>query len=259
MSDEGAATSAVGEASAAQLIPAVERALQHHPTVWNLKRELKDEIIKQRYSPENLQGSLKQIMETLGIAAQLQNLAMRECAIASRARAQKHPRSMPPLPEPLESNDVVSQAAKEWRNSLLQRLRRLSRDLGVPFARLRTPTTEAQRRNREMLAERRFDQQFREQPEESDEFQGFTFAHTGTGGTEATNDIIFSADDFLNHIAAIVNHNHSQSLTHVKGWGLLRIELPTPGFPQLRETFKYARCRQRTIQRAASPAQAVWR
>ena len=91
-----------------------------------------DEIIKPKYSPDQVPQAFPQVMESLGLKTQLQNLVhqlhaqatQNMCHTTSRiaVQAQQAERPMPPIPQLLESNSCISQAREQWRTFLLEQL-----------------------------------------------------------------------------------------------------------------------------------------
>eukprot|EP00756_Hemistasia_phaeocysticola_P026269 Hpha_TRINITY_DN16050_c2_g9::TRINITY_DN16050_c2_g9_i1::g.121515::m.121515 len=170
-------------------IEILRAALSKSALLAKIKREVKDEIIKPRYSAAALAQQLPQLMDQVGASVrilnhihQLHNAAQGGLHPTSRPRGSTPPSSalpssrdpgssspasvsstgggsagqtLPPLPVCEESNDVIAELRRKWRTQVVARMQIMAREADVPFARLRTPQTEQQRRFRDAASDRR--------------------------------------------------------------------------------------------------------
>ncbi|KAJ9444734.1 hypothetical protein DIPPA_25430 [Diplonema papillatum] len=156
-------------------------ALRGSTLAAKVKRELKDEVIKNKYTAASFSGStaLAALMDSMRLTAKLNaGVACLQSDIA-RALSRSHTHGVPipvsnteshhsdtphqqqqqqhhhhhqvypPVPTPDETLESVLRGRREWREKLAARVKRLSVELDAPLARLRTPRTEAGRQARE--------------------------------------------------------------------------------------------------------------
>jgi len=114
-----------------------------------VKRTVKEEIIKPKYRVTDLKASIPLIMERDGLSAQLQNEVYRHyhaikqehAAVTQSGGSEKGvPRPVLPKGETLE---VVGQAKNRWESRVKEELHAISREQGRPHSRLRESIPEA--------------------------------------------------------------------------------------------------------------------
>ena len=140
-------------------------ALRQTTVAAKIKREVKDELIKGKYTVGNLGGNLPKLMEDLGCSVKLKN-CIRELQDSAERHDTMHGNEIinspirargvdeavtPPIPKLIEYHQAISEARSKWRSLILSELQSISAELDIPFARLRTTSTEQARQNRETI------------------------------------------------------------------------------------------------------------
>ena len=127
-------------------------ALVSAPTLMRycmqVKRNIKEEIIKPKYRVADLKASIPLIMDRDGLGTQLQNEVYRhyhaikqEQEIAAQAGGANKGVPRPVLPKG-ESLEVVGQARSRWESRVKEELHAISREQGRPHSRVRASIPE---------------------------------------------------------------------------------------------------------------------
>eukprot|EP01059_Diplonema_ambulator_P002537 TRINITY_DN12161_c0_g1_i1.p1 TRINITY_DN12161_c0_g1~~TRINITY_DN12161_c0_g1_i1.p1 ORF type:complete len:540 (+),score=219.12 TRINITY_DN12161_c0_g1_i1:51-1670(+) len=204
----------------------VLRALKQTTVAAKIKREVKDEIIKNKYTTNSLGANLPKLMEEMGCTVKLMNCIN---GIQEACKGKEVPANVTPkLPVLDEALDSVREGKRKWRQKILEQLRRVSVELDMPYARLRTQRSEMARHTREGM----LDEKDKEDTDNNSKL------YKQRGG-------VFCSTTLLQHIIEIHPMNHKSGVTHIIGWGMipLEVETPTPDeliglFPELRLTIR---------------------
>eukprot|EP01028_Stygiella_incarcerata_P008123 TRINITY_DN34607_c0_g1_i1.p1 TRINITY_DN34607_c0_g1~~TRINITY_DN34607_c0_g1_i1.p1 ORF type:complete len:601 (-),score=175.66 TRINITY_DN34607_c0_g1_i1:7-1716(-) len=145
------------------LVERTYQRLRHEGLFWNIRRALKEEIIKPKHRVEDLQSVCSAAMETMELGDNLKNAIHRileegmspmgpmgsgsECD-GNLAEAQRQPLGED---EPVA---FVAEAKRKWEELVLRQLKDISKEQELPFARRRSDATEEERHHREERLER---------------------------------------------------------------------------------------------------------
>eukprot|EP01060_Flectonema_neradi_P018591 TRINITY_DN2545_c1_g1_i3.p1 TRINITY_DN2545_c1_g1~~TRINITY_DN2545_c1_g1_i3.p1 ORF type:complete len:507 (+),score=60.67 TRINITY_DN2545_c1_g1_i3:223-1743(+) len=140
--------------------------------------------------------------------------------------------AVPNIPKLTESHHAISEGRAKWRSHILTELQGISSDLGIPFARHRTATTEQARQNREAVLPSET------LPPPAERSDGTETDVTNTKQKVFTrNRPPVTARSMLKNICDIRSANHISNTTKLYGWGLIQVELQIPTPDELTEIF----------------------
>jgi len=170
---------------------------------WDIKRAVKEEIIKPKYKADDLATVIPQVIERLGLVGQLQNAVYSQYhQLAGQAA---FPPQQPTLPLPVlpkgETLEFVANAKLKWESRVKEELEAIAREQGKPHARDRM------------------------EGEEEAEEEDYTVR------------FLFDENDFLDLLAKISNPNNSMPVTKIVQWGMIKVLLKTPTTKLLRQRF----------------------
>ena len=263
------------------------RTLQHTTLAAKIKREVKDEIIKSKYSGSSLGQSLPRLMDEMGSTTRLMNLIAELKAIAEANCERGSVRDaggvmgpaklragyssggetavLPPYPPNDDVLDAVAFARRTWRARMLERLQEHAAVHDLPFARMRTARTELARHVREAAAARptspstcntaELESRCTEQPTgnkappvaEKDDRQ----TQACPGRARPQESLPFTASSFYRHVLSLSSANNATSTggsaAKVHGWGNIHLELSLPTPEQVCEKFAELQLSQRHL------------
>jgi hypothetical protein len=152
-----------GGSGSASLIERTYQRLRHEGLFWNIRRALKEEIIKPKHRVEDLQSVCSAAMETMEFGDRLKNAIHRVleegvppmCSVsdhdASKIVNFSEAQRLAGEEEPVA---FVAEAKRKWEEFVLRQLKDISKEQELPFARRRSDATEAERHHREERLER---------------------------------------------------------------------------------------------------------
>jgi hypothetical protein len=200
-------------------------ALDSSLTLWKCKRAVKDEIIKKtKYECADLEESIPTIMEELGLSTQLRNMIYN----LHREKDQPPPAgsiaaardTQPPLPRPLEPLESVNEARIQWELGIAEKLDGLVSQKQW-MCRVRASASGAECMEAEA-------------PDGGNEHEPPPPPVRKNKG----NSCLFDSNDLLKAIVRIQSPNNRCNLTNVGSWGLVKVQLKSPSFHELRAQFR---------------------
>jgi hypothetical protein len=205
---------------------------------WDIKRQVKNEIIKPQYKSKDVATLIPKVMEEMGLTTKLRNaiyeIYHRKYS-TSNSKTSASATSSDPTSLKNDRSDVVSvaraggneefgfdqeeneldtvnEARRQWEEGICEELNALGLEQQRPLARLRNDVSAGERAR--------------------------TFAEKGADPTQQnTRRFLFDSEDLLEAIASIDSPNHSSNVTRIQSWGMVRVLLKTPDVNELRSIF----------------------
>ena len=228
---------------------ALAKDLSEKLVYWEIKRQVKNEIIKPQYANKDLKTLVPKVMEDMGLTTKLRNTVyelyhkqLRQQVVDKSNKDESHTSELEPnssqsksdlsasiranafgvkigettghsmLQEPDQELDTIKEARRQWEEGICEELNALGMEQHRPLARLRENMSNGERAR------------------EAEE-------NNNRDSTQNTRRFLFDSEDLLEAIAAIDSPNHSSNITRIQPWGMIRVLLKTPGINELRETF----------------------
>ena len=199
-------------------------------TYWNLKRLLKEEIIKPKYKVADVHEILPRLVKEMGLDIQLKNKINEihetivsghsNLAVALKNGLNPHV-AIPDLPdfftrehfEPLESLDKLRDS---WSNEVKRRIGIVATELGTPYVKRRTEAWVYALQEPVVEAAETPDVDLLDAP------------------AEKTTTFIYDQDNFFDFMLSADNKNYAFNIE----WGMLKLHLRTLPIDQLRSQYE---------------------
>ena len=202
----------------------VSKELSSKLIYWEIKRQVKNEILKPQYAKKDLSTLIPKVMEDMGLTTKLRNsiyeiyhrtnggIPSTKAAATSNKIAGGALGTGKRADQESEL-DTIKEARRQWEEGICEELNALGLEQHRPLARSRANITT--------------------QGEKIRSFVQGTDASVGA----STRRFLFDSEDLLEAIAAIDSPNHSSNVTRIQSWGMIRVLLKTPDITELRSIF----------------------
>jgi hypothetical protein len=209
-------------ASFEQKCELVKKELQSDYICWSLKRRIKGELIKSKYSISQIKELLPEIMKQNHYTTLLQNEIFR---LHRQAEQNKYltdgmgdsafESDAPELPIPEENLDVVQNARLIWAKFVKDQLLSISDQMGIPLCQSNSDP------NKNVILEKKKKKDATADAESDDDVPRYTG--------------VYSSAKLFETCVHIQNQNNTRTANNGASWGLIKLELKTPTKSELRE------------------------